>query len=101
MYLSTPNIECHQSSWNISYVHARVEFAAQSIVHQGGTVCIAQSCAYVIAMNISHSIGDQNFIYLIMMVMVMVITMTTALNRKKINIMYLVASPNRRTFVVS
>ena len=49
--------------------------AAQSIVHALRTVCIAQSCAYVIAIQIQHSIGDHDF-YLIMMVMTMTTTTT-------------------------
>ena len=46
----------------ISYVHAQVEVAAQSIVRAVRTVCIAQSCAHVIAVTLPHSNGDQDFL---------------------------------------
>ena len=60
LYLSTPKVQWHQSSWNISYVYAQIEVTAQVIAHAVRTVCIARSCAYVIAINISHSTGDQD-----------------------------------------
>ena len=63
LYLSTSKVQWHQSSWKISPVHAQVEVAAQSIVRAVRTVCVAQSCAYVIAMKIPHSIGDQDVLF--------------------------------------
>ena len=60
LYLSISNIQWHQSSWKLSPVHTQVEVAAQSIVHAVRTVCIAQSCAYVIAMKSPYSIGVQD-----------------------------------------
>jgi len=57
------NVQWHQSFWNISYVHAQIAVAAQSIVHAVRTICIAQSCAHVIAMTFPHSIGDQDVLY--------------------------------------
>ena len=60
VYLSTSKVQWHQNSWKISSVYVQVEVAAQSIVHAVKTVCIAQSCAHVIAMKIPHSTGDQD-----------------------------------------
>ena len=60
LHLSTSKVQWHQSCWKVPSVHAQVEVAAQSIVHAIITVCIAQSCAHVIAMEIPHSIGDQD-----------------------------------------
>ena len=63
LYLSTSKVPWHQSSWKIAHVHAKVDVAAQSIVHAARTVCIAQSCAYVIAMKIPHSVGEQDVVF--------------------------------------
>ena len=60
VYLPTSKVQWHQSFWKISSVYAQVEVTAQSSVHAVRTVCIEQSCAHVIAMDISHSIGDQD-----------------------------------------
>ena len=65
LYLATSKVQCQQSSWKISSVYAQVDVAAQLIiiiVHAVRTVCIAQSCARVIAMNIPPSIGDQDIL---------------------------------------
>ena len=60
LYLSRSKVQWHLSFRKFSSVHAQVEVTAQSIVHVVRTVCIAQSCAHVIAMTIPHSIGDQD-----------------------------------------
>ena len=63
MYLSISKVQWHQSSCKISSIYAQVEVTVQSSVHAVRTVCISQSCAHVIAMQISHSIGDQDVLY--------------------------------------
>ena len=49
LYLSTAKVQWRQSSWKVSSAHAHVEVAAQTIVYAIITVCVAQSCAHVIA----------------------------------------------------
>ena len=52
-------VQCHQSSWKITSVRAHEEVPAQLIIHAVRIVCIALSCAHVIAMKSPRSIGDQ------------------------------------------
>ena len=60
VWLSTSEVQWHQSSWKVPSIHAQVEVAAQSVVHAVRTVCIAQSCGHVIAIKIPHSIDNQD-----------------------------------------
>ena len=50
LFLSTAKVQWRQSSWKVSSAHAQVDIAAQTTTHAVRTVCVAYSCAYVMAM---------------------------------------------------
>ena len=50
LYPSTAKVQWRQSSWKVSSAHAQLKVAAQTTAHAVSTVCVAQSCAHVMAM---------------------------------------------------